>query len=199
MNANKSIRATLAHATLAAVMLVPAAAWAQLQVPQLSLSSQQAQQQAQQQRGQQQQQRHLKRNAVNQAVNGVNLNLTIASNALSSPILRNPEGLEPILSLGPLPQSNNSPQFESNLIYISDNFQINQNIIQNTSQYINMQENMAGGNGVPGTAQTGNGSSTVTRGTNASGLRNQRQRHHSQQNEGEGTFSNPAQGEGQTP
>jgi len=144
-----------------------------------------------------------KKNSQNQQ-NGLSTNLSAQPNPLSSPLLRNPEGLTPILSLGPLPRNNSSPQFISDTAYM--NTQINQQIVPLTNQYINMQENMAGGNGPPGSSQTGNGSSIAGKGISASGkslgknargLAPQKQAQHNQ--EGSGAHANPAQGQGQTP
>ena len=182
MGVHKTLGANAIRAALAALVLIPAAVWAQ-QTPV-----------------------HQKRNAQNQQ-NGVSTNLSIQPNPLSSPLLRNPEGLTPVLSLGPLPRNNASPQFISDSAYI--NSQITQNIVQLTNQYINMQENMAGGNGPPGSTQTGNGSSSGTvgpannningkrQGKNARGLAAQKQVRQNEQ--GSGAHANPGQGQGQTP
>lgn len=178
---SRTVCIVLVRATLAVLVLAPAAAWAQ----------------------QQSQNIHQKRYAQN-SQNGVNNTEAITLNAESSPILRNPEGLTPILTLGPLPRNNASPQFESDTAYLNAN--INQQVVQLTSQYINMQEQMAGGNGPPGSSQVGNGSSLVgkgvtasgkQRGKNARGLAPQKQTQHTQ--EGSGAHANPAQGQGQTP
>jgi hypothetical protein len=176
---SKALGVTLARAALAALVLTPAVGWAQ------------------------QQPVRQKRNSQN-AQNGVSTNISIVPNALSSPLLRNPEGLTPILSLGPLPRNNASPQFESDTAYI--NTQITQQVVQLTNQYLNMQENMAGGNGPQGSSQTGNGSSIIgnsntvngkERSKNARGLAPQKQTKKMQ--EGTGEHSNPGQGEGQEP
>ncbi len=177
--AAKSSGDILVRVALAVLMLTPAVAWAQ------------------------QQPVRQKRNSQNQQ-NGISTNLSIQPNPLSSPLLRNPEGLTPVLSLGPLPRNNSSPQFESDTAYL--NTQITQQVVQLTNQYINMQENMAGGNGPPGSSQTGNGSSLPGKGAgvngkqqgkNARGLAPQKQTQHTQ--EGTGAHANPAQGQGQTP
>ena len=168
----------LRSVALAALLLVPALTWAQ------------------------QQPVRQKKNAQNQQ-NGLSTNLSIQPNPMSSPLLRNPEGLTPVLSLGPLPRNNSSPQFTSDTAYM--NTQINQQIVPLTNQFINMQENMAGGNGPPGSSQSGNGSSLPGKtnangkqqGKNARGLAPQKQAQHNQ--EGSGAHSNPAQGQGQTP
>jgi hypothetical protein len=179
MSIRKTLGVTLLRAALAALVLIPAAGRAQ------------------------QQPVHQKRYSQN-AVNGVSTNLSIQPNPLSSPLLRNPEGLTPILSLGPLPRNNASPQFESDTAYI--NTQITQQVVQLTNQYLNMQENMAGGNGPPGSSQTGNGSSIIgntttingkERSKNARGLAPQQKTKKVQ--EGTGEHSNPGQGEGQEP
>jgi len=144
-----------------------------------------------------------KKNSQNQQ-NGLSTNLSVQPNPMSSPLLRNPEGLTPVLSLGPLPHNNSSPQFTSDSAYV--NAQINQQIVPLTSQFINMQQNMAGGNGPPGSSQTGNGSSILVRGVaptgkqqgkNARGLTPQKQSQQSGQ--GTGAHSNPGQGQGQSP
>ena len=166
-------------AALVVFVLVPAVAWAQ-QTPVKQ-----------------------KRNGQNQQ-NGLSTNLSVQPNPLSSPLLRNPEGLSPILSLGPLPRNNASPQFTSDTAYV--NSQINQQIVPLTNQFVNMQENMAGGNGPPGSSQTGNGSSLPARGLSASGkqrgknargLAPQKQAQHNE--EGSGAHTNPGQGQGQSP
>ena len=175
----KAAGTMLTRVTLAILVLAPAVAWAQ-QPPVKQ-----------------------KRNSQNQQ-NGISTNLSIQPNPLSSPLLRNPEGLTPVLSLGPLPRNNASPQFISDTAYM--NTQINQQIVPLANQFINMQENMAGGNGPPGSAQTGNGSSLQAKGTgvngkaqgkNARGLTPQEQSQQSQQ--GSGAHANPAQGQGQSP
>lgn len=150
----------------------------------------------------QQQAFHQKRYSQN-AQNGVNNTQAITLNSESSPILRNPEGLTPILSLGPLPRNNASPQFESDTAYINSN--ISQQVVQLTDQFINMTENMSGGNGPPGSSQTGNGSSIIggssingkQRAKNARGLAPQKQTKKTQ--EGTGEHSNPGEGQGQSP
>jgi hypothetical protein len=176
---SKAVPTTLMRVTLAILVLAAAVAWAQ------------------------QQPVHQKRYAQN-TQNGVNNTQAITLNPASSPILRNPEGLTPILSLGPLPRNNASPQFISDTAYINTN--INQQVVQLTNEYINMQEQMAGGNGPPGSGQTGNGSSLPGKGINANGkqqgknargLAPQKQGQHTQ--EGTGAHANPAQGQGQTP
>jgi hypothetical protein len=179
VSVRRTLGTTLIRATLAALVLLPAVGWAQ-QPPV-----------------------HQKRNSQNQQ-NGVSTNISIVPNALSSPLLRNPEGLTPVLSLGPLPRNNASPQFISDSAYM--NTQINQQIIPLTNQYLNMQQNMAGGQGPAGSTQSGNGSSVKgsgvgangkVQGKNSRGLTPQKQ---SQQNgQGSGAHSNPAQGQGQSP
>jgi hypothetical protein len=174
----KAVGTMLMRVTLAILALAPAVAWAQ------------------------QQPVRQKRNSQNQQ-NGISTNLSIQPNPLSSPLLRNPEGLTPVLSLGPLPRNNASPQFISDTAYM--NTQINQQVVQLTNQYLNMQQNMAGGNGPPGSSQTGNGSSLTgnsnvngkQRGKNARGLAPEKQTNKMQ--EGTGAHANPAQGQGQSP
>lgn len=179
MGWNKTFGSMLVRAVLVALVLAPAAALAQ----------------------QQSQSIHQKRYSQN-SQSGVNNTEAITLNSESSPILRNPEGLTPILSLGPLPRNNASPQFISDSALI--NQQISQQVVQLTNQYINMQEQMAGGNGPPGTNQTGNGSSSglltptgKQRGKNSRGLAPQKKTHALQ--EGTGAHSNPGQGQGQSP
>src|SRR5215472_5782324 len=122
MSVRQTLGATLMGAAVAALVLVPVLGRAQ----QTSV--------------------HQKKNTQN-AQNGVSTNISVQPNPLSSPLLRNPEGLTPVLSLGPLPHNNSSPQFTSDSAYV--NAQINQQIVPLTSQFINMQQNMAGGNGPP--------------------------------------------------
>ncbi|HXJ93147.1 MAG TPA: hypothetical protein VMT20_09730 [Terriglobia bacterium] len=176
---SKAFGTILMRVTLAVLILTPAVVWAQ-QTPVKQ-----------------------KRNSQNQQ-NGISTNLSVQPNPMSSPLLRNPEGLTPVLSLGPLPRNNGSPQFTSDTAYM--NTQINQQIIPLANQYINMQQNMAGGNGPPGSSQTGNGSSVPAKGTgvngkqqgkNARGLAAQKQG--SQGQEAKGAHANPGQGQGQTP
>src|SRR5215472_10431670 len=119
MSVRQTLGATLMGAAVAALVLVPVLGRAQ----QTSV--------------------HQKKNTQN-AQNGVSTNISVQPNPLSSPLLRNPEGLTPVLSLGPLPRNNASPQFISDTAYI--NTQINQQVIPLANQYLNMQENMAGGN-----------------------------------------------------
>jgi hypothetical protein len=175
----RTLGATLIRATLAALVLVPAVGWTQ-QIPV-----------------------RQKKNGQNNE-NGLSTNLSVQPNPLSSPLLRNPEGLTPVLSLGPLPRNNASPQFVSDTAYM--NTQINQQIVPLANQYLNMQENMAGGNGPPGSSQTGNGSSILAKGVTATGKqqgKNARglspQKKTQQNEEGSGAHSNPAQGQGQSP
>lgn len=138
--------------------------------------------------------RQNQQNVKNGSGNTQSLNL--APNPMESPVKPNPEDLLPVLALGPLPRSNNSPA----ILFQFTNQQISQLIVQLTNPFINMSENMSGGNGPPG-ATCGNGSSVNCnnqRGKNSRGLAGHNP--NSQQNQqGTGEHANPGQGQGQTP
>ena len=118
-----------------------------------------------------------------------------------APLEQNPEGLLPVLPMGPLPRSNNSPNYVNQNV----NQAINQKIYQQLFTYISMAEPQPGGNtsspnanlladgGLNGAAQTG-----ARGGKNARGLSTKQSNSRNQQG-GTGQHSNPGQGQGQSP
>jgi hypothetical protein len=119
----------------------------------------------------------------------------------TAPLQQNPEGLLPVLPMGPLPRPNGSPNFT--------NQYINQTIAQHLNQqlpfYRSMAEIQAGGNtsnpipnqlangGLNGVAQSG-----TRGGKNARGLSTQQSNQPNNQH-GTGQHANPSQGQGQSP
>jgi hypothetical protein len=119
----------------------------------------------------------------------------------ASPLMQNPEGLLPVLPMGPLPRPNGSPNYTNQ--YIDQT--IPQHIPQQLPIYRNMAEQLAGGNtstpnpnqlangGLNGVAQKG-----VRGGKNARGLSTQQSNQPNNQH-GTGQHANPGQGQGQSP
>lgn len=121
--------------------------------------------------------------------------------ASASPLNQNPEGLLPVLPMGPQPRPNGSPNYESQYLDAT----IPQHLNQQLPFYRNMGELQAGGNtsspnpnqlangGLNGVAQRG-----VRGGKNARGLSTQQSNQPNNQH-GTGQHANPGQGQGQSP
>ncbi|HEY6290603.1 MAG TPA: hypothetical protein VI455_03450 [Terriglobia bacterium] len=119
----------------------------------------------------------------------------------TAPLMTNPEGLLPVLPMGPLPRSNGSPNYTNQYL----NQTINQKIYQQLFQFVNMAEPQAGGNtSNPNANQLSNGglngvAQANTRGAkNARGLSTQQSNQPNNQH-GTGQHANPGQGQGQSP
>ncbi|HEV2379915.1 MAG TPA: hypothetical protein VG206_08990 [Terriglobia bacterium] len=118
-----------------------------------------------------------------------------------SPLETNPEGLLPVLPMGPLPRPNGSPNYTNQYVDQS----IPQHMNQQLPFYRSMAELQAGGNtstpnpnrlsngAINGVAQTG-----VRGGKNARGLSTQQSNQPNNQH-GTGQHANPGQGQGQSP
>ena len=119
----------------------------------------------------------------------------------TAPLQVNPEGLLPVLPMGPLPRPNGSPNYT--VQYIDQT--IPQHINQQLPLYRNMAETLQGGNtsnpvanqlangGLNGVAQRGSRASK-----NARGLSTQQSNQPNNQH-GTGQHANPGQGQGQSP
>lgn len=118
-----------------------------------------------------------------------------------SPLNQNPEGLLPVLPMGPQPRPNGSPNYTSQYLDATIAQHINQQLPVSRS----MAELQAGGNtsnpnpnqlangGLNGAAQSGN-----RHGKNARGL-STRQSNQPNNQHGTGQHANPGQGQGQSP
>ena len=118
----------------------------------------------------------------------------------ASPLNQNPEGLLPVLPMGPQPRPNGSPNYTNQYIDAT----IAQHINQQLSVYRSMAVLQAGGNtsnpnpnqlangALNGAAQTG-----IRGGKNARGLSTQQSNQPNNQH-GTGQHANPGQGQGQS-
>src|SRR5579863_5912632 len=118
-----------------------------------------------------------------------------------SPLEANPEGLLPVLPMGPLPRPNGSPNYTNQYIDQS----LPQHVNQQLPVYRSMAELQQGGNtSTPNPNRLANGAingvaqSGVRGGKNARGLSTQQSNQPNNQH-GTGQHANPGQGQGQSP
>jgi hypothetical protein len=149
-----------------------------------------AQQQQNKQNGQSKLQKSAQANQPNQQVA-----------PSTSPLDQNPEGLLPVLPMGPLPRPNGSPNYTNQYV----NQTVYQTINQTLPFYRTMAEMLAGGNtSSPNANQLSNGGLNGVAQKNGKGGKNSRGLSTQQSNQptnenGTGQHANPGQGQGQSP